>query len=297
MISVLPNLFVVGAMRAGTTALVSALSSDSTVYVPTFREPHYFLFDGKPSHFRGPGDRAIANSMTYKPRDYLRLYRRAAHFRWRIDASTMYLTSTDALARIAECVEDARIVVLLRSPAQRAFSAWRYMTSRRLETLSFTQALQQEPQRISRQYSPIWHYATASDYRPGLVALLNLFPRDRLYVGVSDSPGGISALLPSLWAFLDLEGEQPRPDATSANLAGSLPAMLAHLAYRSPWPIPQLRRLVPARLRASLKYHLFTEVAGGITDHDRETLLTLRSTLSPVAHFVTEKLAIDVSHW
>ena len=37
------NLFVVGAMKAGTTSLIEILSNHSEIYVPPIKEPHFFV--------------------------------------------------------------------------------------------------------------------------------------------------------------------------------------------------------------------------------------------------------------
>ena len=108
--SVLPNLYMVGAPRCGTTALADFLSTHPDIFVAK-KELHYF---GSDLSFRH--DQRLSRD------DYAWFYRSAQDQRFRCDRSTWYLASTRAAEEIAAESPDARIIVMLRRPADMMYS-------------------------------------------------------------------------------------------------------------------------------------------------------------------------------
>jgi len=52
----MPDFFVVGAPKSGTTALHVALARHPQLYLSRVKEPKFFLTDGPPPNRGGPGD-------------------------------------------------------------------------------------------------------------------------------------------------------------------------------------------------------------------------------------------------
>ncbi len=131
----LPDFIIGGAPRAGTTWLYQLLDRHPDVFMakPFKPEPKFFLRDDE-----------YAKGLAYY----------AA--RWFADAgpstiagekSTDYLESADAAARIARDLPDVKLIFLLREPASRAYSNYRWSKMNGLETEDFATALDLEPQR------------------------------------------------------------------------------------------------------------------------------------------------------
>lgn len=106
-----PNLFVVGAVKAGTTSLWTHLDAHPDVFMSRPKEPHFF------SRAKAP-----ANPVVKDPVEYAALYARGAAHRYRGDASPSYLWDPDSPGRIKEAVPDARIIISLRDPVERAYA-------------------------------------------------------------------------------------------------------------------------------------------------------------------------------
>lgn len=106
-----PNLFVVGAPKAGTTSLATWLGAHPDVYWCTPKEPFHFAadFPGQLEHYGFTSREA-----------YLTLYQgdQAAAARYRGDGSTTYLYLVDAVPDILERDSDARCVVSVRDPLE-----------------------------------------------------------------------------------------------------------------------------------------------------------------------------------
>lgn len=109
----IPNLFIVGAPKCGTTSLYEYLRRQPQIFFPHNQDT---LGRAKePSHFCP--ELEITARYSIKDRDeYLALYRGSEDAVWRGDASTNYLISEVAPASIKQLSPDARILVMLRPP-------------------------------------------------------------------------------------------------------------------------------------------------------------------------------------
>ena len=98
-----PNLFILGAPKCGTTALASWLGEHHLVYMPNTKEPHHYS-----SEYCLTPDRSA----------YEAIYRNWSDELWGIDASVWQLYSPNAIPNILRERDDARFIVMLRSPMQ-----------------------------------------------------------------------------------------------------------------------------------------------------------------------------------
>jgi len=108
----LPDFFIVGHAKSGTTALYEMLRSHPQIFMPELKEPWFFASDMQP-RFQPPRGGALPRTLA----EYSELFA-AAHAGQRIgEASSSYLWSRTAAQRIAEVRPEARIIALLREPA------------------------------------------------------------------------------------------------------------------------------------------------------------------------------------
>jgi hypothetical protein len=108
-----PDFFIVGHPKSGTTALWSMLKSHPQIYMPENKEP-YFLAD----ELRPPA--ATPRTFGVTPatlEEYMALFAGASPGQLAGEASAPYLWSHTAAARIAEVRPEARIIAILREPA------------------------------------------------------------------------------------------------------------------------------------------------------------------------------------
>jgi hypothetical protein len=107
----LPDFFIVGHPKSGTTALYEMLRQHPEIYMPKAKEPRYFASD-LPSSFQRSSD---VPPLTYD--DYLALFAPAGADQRVGEASTAYIWSQTAAQQIAAARPDARIIAILREPA------------------------------------------------------------------------------------------------------------------------------------------------------------------------------------
>tara|TARA_S200000501_G_scaffold378801_1_gene443808 strand:- start:17220 stop:18182 length:963 start_codon:yes stop_codon:yes gene_type:complete len=139
----IPNLFLVGAPKSGTTAIYEFLNSHPDIFMSPIKEPHFFSKDIKPENFT-PSYRLrhkfnlkkYLNSKDFNPmhiaylsneslEDYLKLFENHRDQKLLGEASTGYLYSECAAKEIHKFNPNAKIIMCLRNPIDRAFSHWK----------------------------------------------------------------------------------------------------------------------------------------------------------------------------
>ena len=102
MVNPFPNVYVVGAARAGTAAMCTFLKQHPEIHFSIIKEPHYFADD------------LMAQPHTvHNKEDYLSLF---SDKPFNAEGSVWYLISENAAQNIKKARPDARIVILLRRP-------------------------------------------------------------------------------------------------------------------------------------------------------------------------------------
>ena len=104
----LPDFFVIGAPKAGTTALHAALAVIPQLYLSPIKEPKFFLCDGPPPHEGGPGDAHSYREWVWRRDDYERLFDAAPPGTLCGESTPLYLADFEAHRRIHEAVPQAR---------------------------------------------------------------------------------------------------------------------------------------------------------------------------------------------
>lgn len=139
---VLPTFLIVGGQRCGTTTLYKTLMQHPGVLGANLRKGvHYFdLHYDKPlSWYRGhfPTQKRVDEASSALGYDVVVG-----------ESSPYYLWHPLSLERIDNDLHDARVLILLRDPVERAYSAYTHEMARGFENASFAEALELEPHRL-----------------------------------------------------------------------------------------------------------------------------------------------------
>jgi hypothetical protein len=108
----LPDFFIVGHAKSGTSALYEMLRRHPEIHMPQHKEPWYFASDMKPRfppHLAGAAPQSLP--------EYMALFSGAEPGQRVGEASSSYLWSTTAAEAISEVAPEARIIAILREPA------------------------------------------------------------------------------------------------------------------------------------------------------------------------------------
>ncbi|HUB74955.1 MAG TPA: sulfotransferase [Solirubrobacteraceae bacterium] len=139
----MPDFFVVGQPKSGTTALYEMLRAHPQVYMPALKEPMLMASD-----LLAGVRRQVVRARPQTLAQYLALFAEAGPQQQAGEASALYLCSRDAAANIARLQPTARIVAILREPASLLASLHMQLLQDHAETeRDLRRALALEPRR------------------------------------------------------------------------------------------------------------------------------------------------------
>jgi Sulfotransferase domain len=231
-----PGFIMMGASRCGTTSLFRALSAHPRVMRPAVNKGvRYFDlnysrgWDWYLGHFPlrrtasargGPAGPAVP-----------------------FEASGYYIFHPFAAERIAADLPGVRLVVMLRDPVERAYSAWKHESARGFEWEPFERALELEDERLLGEtdrmgrdpdYESFCHrhlsHRARGEYADQLDRVLRVVPRSRLHVMQSEAFFAEPAReYARLLDFLGLPGHDPGGFAVhNARPSSPMPGSVRH---------------------------------------------------------------------
>lgn len=200
-----PSLVIVGAQKAGTSALYNMLIRHTAVIPPQRKELDFF---GNDDHYT----MGIRHYRSMWPARPLR------SGTWvTLDATPGYLPHPEAAVRIKTLLPNALIVVLLRDPVQRAFSDWNMFHqfkdhgtfSHLYDARTFEQAIDEE----LITDNPATHYVDRGYYAPQLERYFNVFGRERVlvfaYPEFKKDPVSVVNTILRAMGLREMTGQQP----------------------------------------------------------------------------------------
>jgi len=113
----LPDFFIVGHPKSGTTALYEMLRSHPQIFMPDLKEPRFLAVDLRSRFAARPADGAPRLALPETPEEYLALFDPALAEQRVGESSPSYLRSQSAAGLIARIQPGARIIAILREPA------------------------------------------------------------------------------------------------------------------------------------------------------------------------------------
>ena len=255
----LPDFLILGAAKSGTTALYEYLMQHPQVFMSTPKEPHYWALGEAPLTFTDPGDgqrirrRAILDRPSYEA-----LFARATPGQVCGEASVSSLYYERTAARIAAEMPGARLIAMLRQPADRAYSGYHFMAMRGYERLPLADALAAEPQRRADGWHHMWHYRHMGMYADQIARFQAHFPAEQLRVVVYDDfARDPQAVLRDVFEFIGVDptfqpGRVPRPHPSGAPRR----RLTAQLVSRPNVLRSTVRRVIPRSMRSGLRSRL-----------------------------------------
>src|SRR4051812_16933360 len=180
----LPDFLLIGAPKAGTTALHAALAGHPQLFLSPVKEPKYYLCgDSPPPAYRGPGDAHSNREWIWQRQRYLDLFAGAGAEQRAGESTPFYLYHRDARRRIAADLPQARLVAVLRDPVDRAYSNWMHLWADGLEPCGdVVEACAREQERLDAGWAPFWHYRGLGMYGRQLEDLYQHVPREQVLV-------------------------------------------------------------------------------------------------------------------
>ncbi len=271
-----PSFFVVGAQKAGTTALHYYLSQHPDIFLPEIKETHFF--DDGHGDFRLGVDCYID-----------RYFRTKADCLLAGEVDPEYLFFPEAAPRIAEHFPRSRLIFIFRDPVARAYSHYQMSLSRGRERLEFHKAIAREQVRMDlmpesinpdaervlyrsqgqneEEYRRLFNHVARSDfsyvsrgfYFKQVARYLEFFPREQmLFLLADDLRKDATRALRCVYKHLGVT------EASAGTLAHELtnPATLPRSARLQKFLLDNsllktwLKRLAPPDIRSAVRYRL-----------------------------------------
>jgi hypothetical protein len=235
-----PNLFVVGAAKAGTTALWKHLDMHPDIFMSRLKEPHFFSRGGTPGL-----------PLVKDPVAYAELFVGGAGHRYRGEASPSYLWDSETPTRIREGAPDARIVISLRDPVERAYANYWTHVGLGVEKRTFSAAVHEElaADDVDLAATPAPHVARGF-YAEQVARYLEAFGDATIVLLFDEFVADVRGTMSSVFARLRLD---PMP----ANTLDPAPVFRFQLprnaAFGALLRVPGLRRAGDLVLRGSVR--------------------------------------------
>jgi|SRR5580658_2930826 hypothetical protein len=223
-----PNFYVVGAAKAGTTSVWAYLKKHPQVFFPRVKEPGFFMSYPLPPEYESERFQGF-------PEKYRRLFEGAVGYKAIGDATTGYLWDPKSAQLIHEVCSDAKIVIMLRDPVERAYSHYYMFASVGLEKLPFLEAVNRNHAELSNG-NPQWNlfmYLEYGLYYEQVLRYIELFGRENV----------------GIYLFDDLENDPRRVMTGICNHIGVDPALLAASEFskvHNPGRVPRVKWLYDA---------------------------------------------------
>jgi hypothetical protein len=271
MASLAPNFFLVGAPKCGTTSLYFYLDQHPEIYMCPLKEPHFLAdeirLDNYTDRFRRMAEPGLAQLPAYLAGDmttklsagpverweqYLRLFHNSGGAIAAGEASPCYLWSPTAPSNIAARFPAAKILMILRDPAERAFSQYLHMLTFADAPISFRAYVDQCLNSSSTRISELYPFLNFGFYARQVERYLSLFPPERVrvywYEDLQRDPRG---LLRDIFQFLAVNPEF-RPDLSQRYMQPRVPRSYAiSRALKPSWR--KIKPAVPEPVAAALK--------------------------------------------
>lgn len=225
-----PNLFIVGAQKAGSTTLFEILSKQKEIFMPEKKELRFFSYH-YPKGFDWYYETYFAGKIGYK---YLG------------EADPSYLTNFKVPERIKnDCGSDVKIIMIFRQPLKRAYS--QYIMNKKLDPNKFREwvSYKFEDQLIKEKEGLIKStYLHNGNYFKALNNYLKYFKRENIHIiFFDDLIKNKTKVIDELTSFLELDNIV-LPEDTHKNKASLPKKEWMKLLYSNHYLIKRVRNFV-----------------------------------------------------
>lgn len=249
---VLPNFFIAGAPKSGSTSLYHYLAQHPEIYMSPIKEPNYFASEIRMERFserlrpRAEKDAQLLRAyldgpmLTYRFgglvtewNDYLKLFLEAGERKAIGEASVSYLWSQSAAANIRRTIPDARIILVLRNPVEMIFSMYLHTVRSGAARGTFHETIETALQRQSDEIDVLHPFLDFGFYAEQVKRYLDSFPERQVrifwYEDYHSDPAG---MLEDVFSFLGANTDF-RPDMSKRYLEGARPDVVLEAADRA----------------------------------------------------------------
>ncbi len=190
------DFLIVGAQKAGTSALDQYLRNHKQINMARRKEVHFF------------DNEALFKDGNIEYNKYHNFFDWSASSTLKGECTPNYMYWEPSMRRISQYNSQIKIIACLRNPIDRAFSSWSMEKNRNTDPLSFTEALSQERQRCQTnlpQQNRNFSYVDRGFYSEQVRKIWRYFPIEQtLFIKYDDLLGNRDDVLNQISSFLKI---------------------------------------------------------------------------------------------
>ena len=296
----LPNFLIVGAAKSGTSSLHNYLNQHPQVFMPSYnkegmkvKEPRFLIkdlvqhrlhngvwtFEEYKSLFDDVKDQKAIGESTVL---YLYYYKHA------INNIKHYLG------------EDVKIIIILRNPADRAYSAFQHVSRGFKENNSFEESLEIETGRMESEenLTPMVMYKEMGMYYEMVKAYKESFKNVHI-IFYEDFRDNIESDMNKIYNFLEISNNIKIDFITKHNVGGKIwkYEKMKHVFMKNN-PIKSiLKSVLPKKFRKGIRSHLVNVSTNKVVPIKEETRKYLNNYFKQDVEKLSELLNKDLQHW
>ena len=199
----MPNFLIIGTAKAGTTSLYRYLGQHPEIYMSPHKEPRFFVYDGEEMDPLHP----IHTKTITDLKSYQQLFEGVTCEKAIGEASPAYLVEPRAPERIYHYIPDAKIIAILRNPADRAYSHFLHLVKHNHETChDFRLALQKIDEHHIGTWFPRRDYLLFGFYYENIKRYYEKFNKKQIKIFLfEDLKSDSQSLLKRIFKFLEVD--------------------------------------------------------------------------------------------
>jgi hypothetical protein len=311
----MPNFFIAGAPKAGTTSLYHYLDQHPHIYMSPIKEPCYFASELRPenvgeelqeqvrtsmrelrNYLDGPMTSKRFGGFVTEWTDYLRLFQNVRQETAIGEASVCYLWSRTAARHIVSRIPEGKIILMLRDPADRAFSQYLHVLSQGAVRVSFREYFELSLHSESKQFGNVYPFLEYGQYYEQVKRYQQVFPEKNIRIYFyEDYRRDPMTILRQIFRFLSVDATFS-PDMSQRHLEPRVPRFITASYWMKKLGLwRRVKDWTPVALHGSLRMAAFRQRSVLQLDaEDRARLVDYyRDDISKLACLVGR----DLSEW
>lgn len=238
----LPNFLIVGQAKCGTSSLSEYLRQHPEVFLSHKKEPRFLSSQHMNRPLGGPFDAKVEEWYVKDFKSYAALFQQAnAPAIGEASADTLYFYE-HTISTIKKYLGDPKILIILRDPVKRAFSAWQHLMRDGRESFPFAQALGLEESRKQNNWELIYHYTSASYYHDAVKAFIGSFSQVKVLL-CEELARQPEQVMREVFSFLGVDPSIEVNTGVQYNMSGIPRNRLMHEVLTQEHPVRKIARI------------------------------------------------------
>lgn len=240
----MPDFVIIGAGKSGTTSLNNYLKQHPDIFMSVRKEPNFFALEMvNPEEYELESSRQYYHQSVSTLEEYQKLFEGARAEQLLGEVSNTYLNSDMACERIQHYIPEAKLIAILRDPAERLYSRYYHLVREDvLHNLSWDQLLDKDTEWWKRQ-----DLVDEGFYYKNLQKYFHAFPAENIkLIRYSDFTQNTGRVVNEVLEFLNLSTEVPIDTETVYNKSGTVKnESLNKVVGQNSAPIRLLKSVLP----------------------------------------------------